>query len=256
MQERVQEIEPVEAGVPVAEVAALGDEASAGEVLAWAAERFAGRLAIFTSFQAEGMVIVDLAQRLGLSVPILTLDTGRLPQETYDHWDRIRRHYGVEIRGIAPDAAEVAAMVRRHGPNHFRLSVENRLECCRVRKVAPFRRAVAGFDAWISGVRREQGESRRDAAVVEPDLANDPEGRLFKVSPLAIWTLREVWEYLRDHRVPTHPLYERGYHSIGCAPCSRPLRPGEDPRASRWWWERTEHRECGLHLAAAGEAEG
>ena len=223
------------------------------ETIGWALSRWKDRLAIFTSFQADGMVLVDLVCRLRLPISILTLDTGRLPEETYDHWDRIRDHYSVEIEAVLPDSDELHTLLKERGPNSFRHDPQSRLDCCRVRKVNPFQREVQRFDAWLSGLRRDQSDSRRSITVVDPDLGNAPQGGLYKVSPLVQWTLDDVWRYLRDHDVPTHPLYEKGYHSIGCAPCSRPLRPAEDARSTRWWWEGAAHRECGLHPVANSE---
>lgn len=224
------------------------EAADAGEVIAWAAARWPGEVALFTSFQASGMVILDLAHRLAAGLRVLTLDTGRLPQETYDQIERVRRRYGVEVEVVSPDARAVEELVRRGGPNLFYRSLEDRRECCRVRKVEPLRRALAPFAAWMSGLRRDQGGERARVGKVELDRLNDPEGRLVKVSPLADWSDERVWRYLRDNRVPYHPLYDRGYRSIGCAPCTRPARPAEGPRAGRWWWEAGEVRECGLHV--------
>lgn len=222
--------------------------ASPERILEWAYQRWGARLALFTSFQADGMVVIDLICRLGLPIPVLTLDTGRLPPETYEHWDRVSRHYGIQIEPVLPDPAAVAEMVRRDGPNLFRVAPELRRECCRVRKVEPFGGAVTRFAAWISGLRRSQSDTRSEIHAVELDRRNDPSGRLVRISPFVDWSLSQVWTYLRRHQVPTHPLYEKGYHSIGCAPCSRPLRPAEDARSTRWWWEGSEHRECGLHF--------
>lgn len=233
-----------------AEIAAWARQLEAAEpeeVLAWAHEHFGRALAIVTSFQAAGMVILDLAHRSELPLRVITLDTGRLPEETYLQMDRVRSRYGVELEIVAPDTTSVEALVRDHGPNLFLESRELRLRCCHVRKVAPFRRAVSGLDAWISGIRREDGGPRSAAAKVELDSTNRPAGGLVKVNPLADWSESRIWAYLREHNVPYHPLYDRGYRSIGCAPCTRPARPGEDARSERWWWE-SGSKECGLHL--------
>ena len=233
------------------EAAALAVElegASARRVLVTALERFPSSLALFTSFQAEGMVLLDLVAKLGAEIPVLSLDTGRLPPETYDHIDRVRQHYGIEVELVFPDAVEVQEMVRRRGPNLFYASVDARLECCRVRKVEPLRRALGPYAAWITGLRRDQTQDRARIAKVALDPLNAPDRPLFKLSPLADWTHDDVWSYIREHRVPYHPLYDRGYLSIGCAPCTRPTRPAEDPRAGRWWWEQEGSRECGLHV--------
>lgn len=233
----------------------------AEEVITWAAERFGDGLVLSTSLQAGGLVLLDMAHRQDVPVHVLTLDTGRLPEETHQHIDRVRRHYGIEVEVVLPDAAEVESMVRRGGSNLFRHSVEGRQECCRVRKVEPLRRALAPYPAWLSGLRRSQSRGRAGTPKVQLDLALDPNRRRVKVNPLADWDDERLWAYVRRHGVPYHPLYDRGYLSIGCAPCTRPVRPAEEPRAARWWWESEGHRECGLHVlppepAAGGAAEG
>ena len=218
-------------------------------VLAWAHERWGEELAIVTSFQASGMVLIDLAHRHRLPLRVMTLDTGRLPEETYTLIDRVRSRYRIEVEVVLPDHREVQDLVREGGPNLFLLSPEHRQRCCFVRKVAPFRRAVAGLQAWVSGLRRDEGGVRAEVPKVELDAVNRSEGGLFKLNPLADWTEDQVWSYIRDHSVPYHALYDRGYRSIGCAPCTRPARPAEDARASRWWWEDAGPKECGLHLS-------
>ncbi len=220
------------------------DFATPEEVLGWALERWHPRLAICTSFQAEGMALFDMAWRIDPAVRLFTVDTGRLPQETYDMIERIREHYGVEVEVYFPDAAKVEAMVNRHGPNLFRRAVEARLLCCHVRKVEPLVGVLDGLDAWVTGLRREQWASRANIRKIEVDHDH---GGLAKLSPLADWTSEEVKDYNRAHGVPAHALYEQGYTSIGCAPCTRATRPGEDPRAGRWWWEKNAPKECGIH---------
>jgi phosphoadenosine phosphosulfate reductase len=220
------------------------DLASPQEILAWALERWHPSLAICTSFQAEGMALLDMAWRLNPEVRLFTVDTGRLPQETYDVMDEVRARYGLEIEVYVPDARQVEAMVRRYGPNLFRRAVEARLLCCNVRKVEPIRGVLEGLDAWVTGLRRDQWASRANIRKIEVDHDH---GGLAKISPLADWTLAEVQEYNAAHGVPVHPLYARGYTSIGCAPCTRATAPGEDPRAGRWWWETNAPKECGIH---------
>jgi len=220
------------------------DFAEPQEVIAWALERWHPRLAICTSFQAEGMALFDMAWRINPSVRLFTVDTGRLPQETYDMIERIRGQYGVEVEVYFPDAAKVEAMVRRHGPNLFQRAVEARLLCCHVRKVEPLVGVLEGLDAWVTGLRREQWASRANIRKIEIDHDH---GGLAKLSPLADWTIAEVKDYNAAHGVPSHALYEQGYTSIGCAPCTRATRPGEDPRAGRWWWEKNAPKECGIH---------
>ncbi|RMH23314.1 MAG: phosphoadenylyl-sulfate reductase [Acidobacteria bacterium] len=216
-------------------------------LLAWALERFGRRLVICTSFQADGMVVLDMAWRLDPQVRVITIDTGRLPPETFELIDRVRARYDLEVEIFCPEAAAVEALVRRGGPNLFYDSVDSRLACCRVRKVEPLKRALAGADAWVTGLRRDQSPSRARIRKVELDHVH---GGIVKLNPLASWTWGDVWSYVDQHRVPYHKLYGRGYASIGCAPCTRPVRPGETARAGRWWWENGDHKECGLHLPA------
>jgi thioredoxin-dependent adenylylsulfate APS reductase len=213
-------------------------------LLSWALERWGERAALCTAFQAEGMVLVDMAWRIDRRVRVFTVDTGRLPVETYDFIERVREHYGIEVEVFLPEVARLEALAGHLGPNFFRRSVAARLTCCNLRKVEPIRRALDGLDAWITGLRREQWASR--AAIRKLEIDHD-HGGLAKLNPLADWTHDEVWDYLRDHGVPTHPLYEQGYTSIGCSPCTRPTAPGEDPRAGRWWWEKNAPKECGIH---------
>jgi thioredoxin-dependent adenylylsulfate APS reductase len=196
------------------------------------------------SFQAESSVIIDMASRIRKEVRVLTLDTGRLPQETYDVIDRVRDRYAIEIEVVLPDAGEVTDLVRSRGVNLFyRSEVERRL-CCDVRKSRPLARALHGYDAWVTGVRRQQAATRTNTPVVAAD--SEHEG-LTKIAPLASWSRDQVWAYIRENDLPVHPLYERGYTSIGCAPCTRATTAGEDERAGRWWWEQGGVKECGLH---------
>ena len=195
------------------------------------------------------MVIVDLASRVAPTFRVFTLDTGRLPQETHEMIDEVRRRYGVAVEVVAPDTAEVEAMVAAHGTNLFYQSVELRSRCCEVRKVRPLARKLAGLDAWAAGLRRSQGETRAGIAKVE-----QVDGRI-KLNPLADWTREQVEEYIRQFDVPVHPLYARGYTSIGCAPCTRAGAEGEGERAGRWWWEQDGRKECGIHFSPEGKAE-
>ena len=214
-------------------------------ILALALDRWPGRVALATSFQAEGMVLLDMAWRIDPEVRVITLDTGRLPQETYEVIDKVRRRYGVEVEIFFPDAVAVEELVRQKGPNLFYDSMAARLDCCRVRKVEPLKRALVGLDAWVTGLRRSQGAERAGVRAVEIDPDH---GGIYKLNPLARWSWEEVEAYVREHDVPRHPLYARGYASIGCAPCTRPVQPDEDARAGRWWWEDGGHKECGLHV--------
>ena len=222
----------------------------AADVLAWAIHAYGRRFAVVTSFQAEGMVVLDLARRVDPEVRVLTLDTGRLPEETHEVIEAVRTGLGLTVEVLTPDPAEVAAMVSRNGPNLFRQDPALRRLCCHVRKVAPLARALTGLDAWATGLRREGGRARAGTPKAELDADH---GGIVKLNPLADWTRDQVWGYVRANRLPVNSLYERGYTSIGCAPCTRPTRPGEDERAGRWWWEADPARECGLHHASPSE---
>jgi phosphoadenosine phosphosulfate reductase len=199
--------------------------------------------ALASSFGAEDMVLTDLIAKHALPIAIFTLDTGRLPGETYALIDRVREHYALPIEVHYPDARTLEAYVRANGINGFYRSIELRQRCCAIRKAAPLARALAGRSAWITGQRRAQSVTRNDLDLEEFDV----EHNLPKFNPLAAWTEDDVWDYLRANDVPTNPLHARGYPSIGCAPCTRAIEPGEDVRAGRWWWEQPGHRECGLH---------
>lgn len=223
--------------------AARLESAAPGEVLEWVYSTHA-RVAVVSSFQAESGVLIDMACGLAPSVDVITLDTGRLPEQTFTVMEQFRERYPISLHVVAPDAGDVQALVSQHGPNCFRRAVELRHECCDIRKVRPLRRALQGYDAWITGLRREQSANRAGVAVVSHDLAH---GGITKVAPLATWSRGEVWDYIDAHEVPVHPLYTEGYTSIGCEPCTRATAPGEDERAGRWWWERDAVKECGLH---------
>jgi phosphoadenylyl-sulfate reductase (thioredoxin) len=222
---------------------------SAHDVLAWAINTFEDRFAVLTSFQLEGMVVLDIAARISPSVRVITLDTGRLPPATFDIMERARERYGVRIETVLPDAAEVERMVSRFGPNLFYESVAYRNLCCQVRKVRPLERKLEELEAYAVGLRREQAATRGDTQKIA-----ESNGRL-KISPLSDWTAEDVAAYARDHDVLRHPLYEKGYTSIGCAPCTRATTAGEDERAGRWWWEAGDTKECGLHFTPEGRVE-
>ena len=199
--------------------------------------------ALASSFGAEDMVLTDLIARHRVPIVIFTLDTGRLPGETYALIDRVRGHYGLPIELYYPDARAIETYVRDNGVNAFYRSVELRQNCCAIRKAEPLARALAGRGAWITGQRRAQSVTRTAVEIEEIDAAH----AIRKFNPLADWSEDEVWTYIRDHGVPYNTLHDRGYPSIGCAPCTRALLPGEDIRAGRWWWESADHKECGLH---------
>lgn len=216
---------------------------SAAQLLRWAVETFSDRLALTTSFQSGGMVILDMAARISPAVRVVTVDTGRLPEETYQMIETVRERYGVRVEVVFPDPAEVEAMAHQHGPNLFYSGVPLRMLCCSVRKVRPLERKLKEFRAWAVGLRRSQSALRADLQKIE-----ERDG-LVKISPLADWTHQQVEDYIRRNNVPRHPLYARGYTSIGCAPCTRPTETGEDQRAGRWWWEREAPKECGIHFS-------
>jgi phosphoadenosine phosphosulfate reductase len=224
------------------------ENATAEEIVAWSVDTYGDRLAVVTSFQYEGMVIVDMAARKSKDVRVITLDTGRLPAETYDMIEAVRARYGVRIEMVSPEASEIETMVAAHGPNLFYESVALRTACCHFRKVRPLNRKLEKFDAWLTGLRRTQSDTRGSLGTVSTE-----NGRL-KISPLVNWSREDVEAYTREHEVPRHPLYAKGYTSMGCAPCSRPTEPGEDERAGRWWWETGVAKECGLHFSPNGRA--
>lgn len=214
-------------------------------LLRTALEKHGEGLVYPSSFAAEASVMIDLIARSGLPIPILTLDTGRLPQATYDVIEAVERKYGIKVQVVFPDGREVEQMVREHGVNLFRHSVEERKLCCQVRKVNPLNRALKGKTAWITGRRRDQSEGRGDLQAIE----HDPVYGLTKYNPLLEWSWDEIWEYIRANDVPYNKLHDHFYHSIGCECCTRAISVGEDPRAGRWWWENEESlAECGLHV--------
>jgi phosphoadenosine phosphosulfate reductase len=197
-----------------------------------------------SSLAAEDMVLTDMILRAKLPIRIFTLETGRLHKETLGMLDRVREVYGYDIEPYRPDTAAVDAYVAQNGLNAFYDSVDMRKECCRIRKVEPLNRALAGNKAWITGQRRSQSTTRAELAVQEDDVAHG----MVKFNPLADWSEEDVWNYIRASNVPYNPLHDRGYPSIGCEPCTRAIQPGEDVRAGRWWWENPESKECGLHV--------
>jgi thioredoxin-dependent adenylylsulfate APS reductase len=227
---------------------------SAEEILGWAIKNFAPRLALSCSFGArEGIVLLDLLHRLDPAARVFTLDTGRVPQESYDLMDRIRDRYDLSIEVVFPRAEDVEAMVRKDGLNLFYESIEKRQGCCRIRKVEPLRRYLADLDAWVSGLRREQNVTRADTRKIEIDASH---GGIVKLNPIADWSDEQVLEYVREHNLPVNRLHGEGYPTVGCAPCSRAIAPGDDPRSGRWWWENPETRECGIHVEEEDQGSG
>lgn len=218
------------------------------DILSWACDQFFPRLAFASSFSVEDVVLIDAATRLCRDFPVIALDTGRLPEETYAVAEEWRRR-GVRIRWFFPKTETVEALENERGLYSFRQSLDDRHRCCAARKVEPLSRALQGLRAWVTGQRREQSVTRGSLAVVEVDAAH---GNIVKLNPLAAWTEAEVWERVRERRLPYNALHDKGYPSIGCAPCTRAVEPGEHPRAGRWGWELPEHKECGLHLCPVG----
>jgi len=229
----------------MAELTALGLERKAAAVHAQLAAALArhGRLVYSNSLGAEAMVLTDIIATQLPGIDMFSIDTGRLYEETHELLEKLQRRYRRAIRVVYPDAAALERLVALQGVNGFYHSLDARLECCRIRKVEPFKRAIVGYDGWITGLRREQSAARAAAEAVEWDA----EHGLYKVSPLLEWTEAEVWQYIRARRLPYNPLHDRQFPTIGCAPCTRAIQPGESRRAGRWWWEQPETRECGLH---------
>ncbi len=217
--------------------------AAAEDVLRWALDEFYPRIAIASSLQDS--VLIHMAANIRNDVRVFSIDTGRLPEETYLCAEEIRRQLGVRIEWFFPRHESVEKLETVKGPFSFKNSLEDRKECCFIRKVEPLNRALEGLDAWITGLRRDENVTRNSLSMVEEDKAH---GGIVKVNPLADWTSEDVRAYILKHKIPYNRLLERGYTSIGCACCTRPIEPGEDPRAGRWWWERPEHKECGLHV--------
>lgn len=218
-------------------------DASAEEIVGFFLEHFQGRIALSSSLSIEDQTLLDIIVKKDKKARIFTLDTGRLFPETYQLIDRTNMTYGINIEVFFPDYKEVQRMVREEGINLFYGSIESRQRCCQIRKLEPLKRAMEGVDAWICGLRKEQSVTRKDMQVVEWD---DIHGKI-KINPLINWSEEDVWNYIKTNHVPYNKLHDKGYPSIGCEPCTRAIKPGEDVRAGRWWWEDPDHRECGLH---------
>ena len=232
----------------MAQILNLELEAKAAQVrefLAAAVQQY-GRVVYANSLGAEAMVLTDIICTSVPQIDIVSIDTGRLHEESYELLAKLQRRYNNKIRVIYPDGEQVSELVTRQGINGFFESTEARSACCGVRKVVPFKKVVGGYDAWVTGVRREQSKTRAEGEAVEWDAQNG----LHKISPLLDWTEEQIWAYIRARKLPFNSLHEKGYPSIGCAPCTRAIMPGEDHRAGRWWWEQPEQRECGLHPKA------
>jgi len=212
-------------------------------------EALPGRIALTTGFGLEGQAITHAVFETGLAIDVVTLDTGRLFPETYDLWTRTEQRYRRRIRGFFPDQERVEGYVAREGINAFRNSIEARQACCNIRKVEPLRRALAGATGWITGVRSNQSRTRAAMPYASVDAAHG----LIKINPLLDWTREQVLDYVRINDIPYNALHDRGFPSIGCAPCTRAVAPGESERAGRWWWEQEDKKECGLHISRTPE---
>jgi phosphoadenosine phosphosulfate reductase len=205
---------------------------------------FADKAVFSTSFSIEDQVLTHMIFSNALDIKVFTLDTGRLFPETYSTWARTIEKYGQSIETYAPDPAQLEPMLRTKGPNSFYESVGNRIECCNIRKVEPLKRALTGKKLWVTGIRADHSANRTQMNKIEWDPVND----LFKFHPLLNWTMDELKEFIKMYEIPVNPLHDKGFVSIGCAPCTRAIREGEDFRAGRWWWEDADKKECGLHV--------
>ncbi|APG28536.1 phosphoadenosine phosphosulfate reductase [Syntrophotalea acetylenivorans] len=222
----------------------LAADAQAEQILAAGIAAATGPVTLACSFSVEDVVLIDILHKVAREVRVFALDTGRLNEETYEVAEALLERYALSIDWYFPERQAVEQLEREKGLFSFRASLDNRHECCRIRKVEPLRRALSGKGGWITGLRRAQSVTRTELASIEVDQAN---GGLLKINPLLNWSDEQVWDYAKEHRLPVNRLHRQGYPSIGCAPCTRPVREGEHPRAGRWWWENPEHKECGLH---------
>jgi phosphoadenosine phosphosulfate reductase len=220
------------------------ENATPSEILRIGVDAAGGVVKLACSFSVEDVVIIDLIRSHDLPIGIFALDTGRLPEETHEVAEAIVERYHMAIDWYFPHHDEVERLLREKGAFSFRESLANRHECCRIRKVEPLGRALAGLAGWVTGLRRAHGVTRTNLAPLEVD---DTNGGILKINPLLDWTDDQVWEYAEARRLPVNRLHRQGYPSIGCSPCTRAVAPGQHPRSGRWWWEDPEHKECGLH---------
>ncbi len=221
----------------------LYSDSPAEEVLSFFINKYSDKIAFATSLGAEDQILTHIIAGIDPQTRIITLDTGRLFPETLDLIETTNLRYNINIRVFFPDAGQVESMVNTKGINLFYESIENRKECCHIRKILPLTRAMSGTEAWISGLRSEQSVTRKDLKLLEWDSNFN----LIKINPLRNWSEKQVWEYIHIHNIPYNKLHDNNYPSIGCQPCTRAVNPGDDIRAGRWWWEQPEHKECGLH---------
>lgn len=220
---------------------------SAKAIIAWAHKKYGAKLTIASSFSKEDIVLIDLAHEVSKDVRVFTLDTGRLHEETYEVTRKVRERFDIHIETYAPETSSLENLVRIKGTHSFRDSIEARKECCNIRKVAPLQRALQNASAWATGLRRSQSVTRDSLLPLEYDVAN---GR-YKFSPLYLWNDDDIDAHIASKELPYNILHDQGFASIGCAPCTRAIKPGEDARAGRWWWESPEQKECGLHARAS-----
>ncbi len=214
-------------------------------ILSWCIDELHPKVALATSFQSQGMVLIDMLMKINKEARICTVDTGRLNQETYNIIDEVRIKYGTDIEVIFPDYNEVEKMVSEKGINLFYKGMENRLLCCRIRKTNPINRYLESLDGWITAIRGEQSVSRANTQKFEIDTIHH---NMLKINPLVEWTEEMIWDYIKSNNLPYNKLYDRGYRSIGCEPCTRAVKKGEDARGGRWWWESDSIKECGIHF--------
>jgi len=219
-------------------------DTSAEEILSYFINEYKDKIALASSLSAEDQVLTDMIVKIDKNIKIFTLDTGRLFQETYDLIERTNNQYDIKLDVYFPDTTNVEKMTKEKGINLFYESVENRKYCCHIRKIEPLKRAFKDLDVWICGLRKEQSITRKDINLIEWDSDNN----LIKVNPLLNWSNDNVWSYIRNNNVPYNKLHDRNYPSIGCLPCTRAVMLSEDIRAGRWWWEKPENKECGLHV--------
>jgi len=228
------------------EIAAQIKDLGPVEAISFLAQKFPGQITFSTSFGWEDQVITDMIFANDIPVKVFTLETGRLFPETYYVWNRTLENYQKPIYAYYPDAAALEEMISKKGPSSFYESVENRKECCNIRKIVPLKRALAGNKLWVTGIRSEQSLNRHDMSNLEWDEQN----QLIKFHPIFEWSLEEVKAYIKEKNIVYNTLHDKGFPSIGCAPCTRAVAPGEDFRAGRWWWEDQSKKECGLHATA------
>lgn len=216
---------------------------TAQEILEYFLKEYKHKIALSSSFGAEDQVLTHMILNIDKNTKIFTLDTGRLPYETYSVMDNTNLKYGIKVDVYFPDANEVEELYKTQGINGFYESIENRKKCCFVRKIKPLQRALKGLEVWITGLRASQSVTREQMQLVEYDEVNN----VIKLNPLLTWSEQDVWDFIKENKVPYNKLHDQGYPSIGCAPCTRAVKEGDDIRSGRWWWENPEHKECGLH---------